>query len=211
MPVLNFSKLNRPDLNTLNKNKIENKINKSIKVSSSGRIVHYSLSNRDPDELISFSMNNEHEESNTATMNKASMEIVADEAQVIFHEKNGNGCQILIKDVNNASSNLFDSRQHESNMSKAYNSWFANSSNTTKKKVYSKTNNKVDYPILQASFDKSECKPFSPFQSSESTLKRQQCKKQFTSTNENLIKSKILNLNSKEIMSMHDDLMEIED
>lgn len=156
IPVLNFAKLNRPDLMQPMKNKPEPKINKSIKVSSSGKIAHYSLSNRTPDEFISFSMNNEHEESNTATMNKASIEIAADEAQLLFQEK-ADGNHILVKEINDASSNLFDSRQQESNMSKAHVSWFANSSNTTKKKVYLNAKNQVvsvASPVLQGSFEK---------------------------------------------------------
>ena len=156
IPVLNFAKLNRPDLIQSVKNKGDAKINKSIKVSSSGKVAHYSLSNRTPDEFISFSMKNEHEESNTATINKASIEIAADEAQLLFHEKE-DGNHILIKEINDVSSNLLDSRHQESNISKAHYSWFANSSNTTKKKVYSNIKNQVvsvASPVLQASFEK---------------------------------------------------------
>ena len=90
-----------------------------------------------------------------------------------------------------------------------YNSCYANSSNTTKKICLRKDQvSSVISPDFQASFEKSsESKPFSPFQSSESTLKRQQVK-QFSSTTNNVKNVPLLNLNNLERPNFHEEFME---
>ena len=63
-------------------------------------------------------------------------------------------------------------------------------------------------PLFQSSFEKSnEGKPFSPFQSSESTLKRQQWKNDFKSTNVMTKKMPLLNLNKVEKTNFHEEFM----
>lgn len=175
IPVLDFEKLNRPDLVP----SLKLKGFKMIKASHSGKVPHYSLSNRTMGERISFTIEGDNEDSQQETpdtFDKVSFEIEVEEKKnSVSQNKMGSSNHIMIKDVHNVSSNINDnSQQYDCNLSKAHNSWFANSSEATKKNSYlSKINTSVASPVLQKSFDKSGAKPFSPFQSSESTVKRQ--------------------------------------
>ena len=169
-----------------------------------------SLSNRTPDERISFSLQNDPEESNTATLAKGSIEIVADEAQLTQPKKTEEAYHIVSKQGKEGNLQINKSKHNESNLSKAHMSWFANSSNTTKK-VYQVPKNQIEStanPLFQSSFEKSnESKPFSPFQSSESTLKRQQWSKNFADLKNNSKKMPILNLNNIERSNFHEEFM----
>lgn len=189
------------------------KINKVVK-EAWHKSPQLTLTDRVPEEKVSFSIDNENEGSDTGTKDQISVIEHQEEAtpDLFYQTKDKSNSHIMIKDVNDMSSNLYDSRlQDESSMSKAYNSWFANSSNTTaKKKVHLSKDqiSNIGSPMLPDSYDKSyESKPFSPFQSSESTLKRHQYK-QYASTGGNAANVPLLNLDNLERPNFHEEFME---
>lgn len=115
---------------------------------------HYSLSNRTADERISFTLEKEAEEYDGETLDQVSSNLAIEETknQQMYKTQVNEADHILIKEVNDLSFNLYDdSKQNESHMSKAYNSWFANSSNTTKKKIYVSKDqvNSVASPVVK--------------------------------------------------------------
>jgi hypothetical protein len=122
IPVLNFAKLNRPDLVP------------SLKVKN------YSMSNRTMNERISFTIEDDDDESQLATPespDKVFYNIAIEQKHnAISQNKVSSGNHIMIEDVHDNDND--NSHQYESNMSKAQISWFANSSEATKKKSYSK-------------------------------------------------------------------------
>lgn len=118
VPTLDFEKLNLPHLQP--SLKIKSKGKKGFKIVPANKVAHYSLSNRSADEKITFTGGN-------------------DESGTREAPEDAGKDHIMIQDVNELSYNLYDdSQQHISNFSKAQNSVFANSSNTTKKKTYIK-------------------------------------------------------------------------
>lgn len=115
---------------------------------------HYSLSNRTADERISFTLEKEAEEYDGDTQDQISSNLEIEEMknQQMYKTQGNEADHILIKEVNDLSFNLYDdSKQNESHMSKAYNSCFANSSNTTKKKIYVNKDqvNSVASPVVK--------------------------------------------------------------
>ena len=105
-----------------------------LKAGSSGKIHQFSHSNRIPDERISFTWEGEHEESATETVECISNSIEIEEKKNAILNKHHNHSHIMIKDVHDASSNLNeDSQNYGSNISKLQNSYFATSSEATKK------------------------------------------------------------------------------
>lgn len=115
---------------------------------------HYSLSNRTADERISFTLEKEAEEYGGDTQDQISSNLEIEEMknQQMYKTQGNEADHILIKEVNDLSFNLYDdSKQNESHMSKAYNSCFANSSNTTKKKIYVNKDqvNSVASPVVK--------------------------------------------------------------
>jgi hypothetical protein len=117
-------------------------------------VQHYSLSNRTADERISFTLEKEAEEYDGDTQDQISSNLEIEEMknQQMYKTQGNEADHILIKEVNDLSFNLYDdSKQNESHMSKAYNSCFANSSNTTKKKIYVNKDqvNSVASPVVK--------------------------------------------------------------
>lgn len=93
--------------------------NKSLKVTSSASQVRKSLSNRTPDERVSFSYQDENEESNIATFTNGSVEIVAKEILANYPEKTEEAYKKLARQSKEADL-LFESKHQESNIGKPY-------------------------------------------------------------------------------------------
>lgn len=136
IPKLEFDKLYVP----VQKPNLKLKVNSKKKNTASNIVNGYSLSNR-TEEWIDFATENENQNSETLEGDQNSIHLHIEETKNFGKSKTQDkeSNHILIKEVNDISSHLCDDSRHvESNFSKVQNSCFANSSNTTKKKIYLK-------------------------------------------------------------------------
>jgi len=130
IPVLDFKKLENNDLIPMLKVKAFGK--KVLKGTQSGKIPHYSLSNRTANEKISFTMEGEGDDQTSEAMEGISNKLKVEEKK--NDETEHGHSNIMIKDLHNVSTNLLDdSQNYWSNISKLQNSCDATSSEATKK------------------------------------------------------------------------------
>ena len=132
IPVLDFKKLENNDLIPMLKVKAFGK--KVLKGTQSGKIPHYSLSNRTANEKISFTMEGEGDDQTSEAMEGISNKLKVEEKKNDAFKTEHGHSNIMIKDLHNVSTNLLDdSQNYWSNISKLQNSCDATSSEATKK------------------------------------------------------------------------------